>query len=197
MERKLNQRTAGWACIGSGVLLTTAGVVFDHAYFGEPNANATMVRIPQTLFAASVPGLVGGVRAFVATLPSPAPRPSAIGQAMVYAIFAATGVGSLLSVARPKQPPWLNPLGSVLQSVGMLVLGSVTLRSNVFADWSRWVPLLIGAWFFAYMPAQFAFFAGPNGIPSHTLMRGVWGPLWALLGVMLITRTRTVAAAAQ
>jgi hypothetical protein len=28
-------------------------------------------------------------------------------------------------------------------------------------------------------------------------MRGVWGPLWALLGVMLITRTRTVAAAAQ
>lgn len=29
MKRELNQSTSGWACIGSGVLLATAGVVFD------------------------------------------------------------------------------------------------------------------------------------------------------------------------
>jgi hypothetical protein len=197
MKQGLNQRTYGWACIGSGVLLVVGGVVFDQARFGEPDADATMVRMSQTLFVASVPGLAGGVRALVATLPSPAPRWSVLGQAIVYAGFAATTMGSLLSIARPIQPPWLNPVGSVLQSVGMLVLGSVTLRSHVFADWSRWVPLLIGAWFFAHMPAQFTFFASPSGIPSHTLMMGVWGPLWALLGALLVTRTRMVATAAQ
>lgn len=155
------------------------------------------MRVSQTLFVASVPGLADGVRALVTALPSPALRWSVIGQSIVHAGFAATTKGSVFSIARPMQPLWLNPVSSVLQSVGMLVLGSVTLRGHVFVDWSRWVPLLIGAWFFAHMPAQLAFFASPTGIPSHTLMMGVWRPLWALLGAMLIARSRTVAAAAN
>jgi hypothetical protein len=157
MERLLNQQTYGWACIASGAVLATAGVVFDQAHFGEPDADPTLVRISQALFVASVPGLVGGVRALAALHAGREGRSIRIGRAIAYAGLAATGAGSLLSVARPTKPAWLNPLGSVLQSVGMLVLGSTTLRSSVFADWSRWVPLLIGAWFFAHLPMQFAF----------------------------------------
>lgn len=197
MERLHNQRTDGWTCIASGALLATAGVLFDQARFGEPDADARLVRVSQTLFVATVPGLFRGVRALATLHAGRGGRATQIGAMIAYAGLAATGVGSLLSVARPIKPQWLNPLGSVLQSVGMLVLGSVVLRKDVFADWSRWVPLLIGTWFFVHMPAQFAFFASPSGIPSHTLMMGVWGPLWALLGALLVMHTRMVAAEAQ
>ncbi len=66
MERGLNQRTFGWTCIASGAVLAAAGVVFDQARFGEPDVDTRMVRIAQTLFVASVPGLAGGVRALAA-----------------------------------------------------------------------------------------------------------------------------------
>ncbi len=162
--------------------------MFDQAHFGEPDASTALVRVSQTLFVASVPGLVAGVRALIGTFPTPMPRAAAIGQMSAYAGRASTFVGSLLSVARPSDTPWLNPLGSVLQSVGMLLVGSAILRCAALTGWRRYVPLLVGAWFFAHMPFQLAFFASPNGIPSHTLMMGVWGPLWALLGVALNTR---------
>jgi hypothetical protein len=175
----------GWAAIAGGALLAVAGLLLDIARFGEPDANTTLVRAAQLLFVTSVPGLLGAVRALVA-LQWAGSRVTQIGRALAYAGLAATALGSLLVVARPAEVQLLNPIGSMLQSAGMLVLGGATLRSGALPGWSRWLPLLIGGWFFAQLPVQFTFFASPSGIPSHTFMCLVWGPLWALLGAALL-----------
>jgi hypothetical protein len=182
-------RPSGWAAIAGGTLLAIAGPLLDIARFGELDANTTLVRAAQLLFVASAPGLLGGVRALVA-LQWAGSRVTQIGRALAYAGLAATALGSLLVVARPAEVQLLNPIGSVLQSAGMLVLGGVTLRSGALPGWSRWLPVLIGGWFFAHLPFQFAFFASPSGIPSHTFMCLVWGLLWALLGAALLQSTR-------
>jgi hypothetical protein len=180
----------GWATIAGGALLAIAGPLLDIARFGEPDANTTLVRAAQLLFVASVPGSLGGVRALVTLQRAGGSLATQIGRALAYAGLAATALGSLLVVARPAEVQLLNPIGSVLQSAGMLVLGSVTLRNGALPGGSRWLPLLIGGWFFAQLPVQFAFFASPSGIPSHTFMCLVWGPLWALLGAALLQYTR-------
>jgi hypothetical protein len=182
-------RPSGWAPIAGGALLTIAGPLLDIARFGEPDANTTLVRAAQLLFVASIPGLLGGVRALVA-LQWAGSRVTQIGRALAYAGLAASALGSLLFAIRPTEVQFLNPIGSVLLSVGMLVLGSVMLRNGTLPGGSRWLPLLIGGWFFAHLPVQFAFFASPRGVPSHTFMCLVWGPLWALLGAALLQYTR-------
>jgi hypothetical protein len=189
MSLEHTTHSSGWAAIAGGALLAVAGPLLDIARFGEPDANTTLVRAAQLLFVASAPGLLGGVRALVALQP-PSGRATLVGKLLAYAGLAATALGSLLVVARPAEVQLLNPIGSVLLSAGMLVLGSVTLRSRALPGWSRWLPLLIGGWFFAHMPVQFAFFASPSGVPSHTFMCLVWGPLWAMLGAALLQYTR-------
>jgi hypothetical protein len=81
----------------------------------------------------------------------------------------------------------LNPIGSVLVSAGVLVLGISALRHRVWGGWAGIVPVLVGAWFIVHVPFQLAFFASPTGVPSHTFMSLVWGPLWALLGGIVIS----------
>jgi hypothetical protein len=169
----------GWATIAGGALLTIAGPLLDIARFGEPDADIALVRAAELLFAASVPGLLGGVRALAALQANAGGRSIQIGRTLAYAGLAASALGSLLFAIRPTEVQFFNPIGSVLLSIGMLVLGKVTLRSGALPGWSRWLPVLIGGWFFAHMPVQFAFFASPSGVPSHTFMCLVWGPLWA------------------
>jgi hypothetical protein len=177
-------RPSGWAAIAGGALLIVAGPLLDIARFGEPDANTNMVRAAELLFVASVPALLGGVRALGALLPA-GDRTTRIGKALAYAGLAASALGSLLFAMRPTEVQLFNPLGSVLLSAGMLVLGSATLRNHTLPGRARWLPLLIGGWFFAHLPVQYAFFASPSGVPSHTFMCLVWGPLWALLGAAL------------
>jgi hypothetical protein len=179
--------SSGWAAIAGGVLLVIAGPLLDIARFGEPNADLGLVRIAQLLFVASAPCLFVAVRVLAWLQPSAERRTTTLGKALAYAGIAATAAGSLLTVLSPAEVQLLNPIGSILQAAGMLVLGKATLRRNVLPGWKRFLPLLNGAWFIAHLPIQFAFFASPSGIPSHTLMFLVWGPLWALMGAALLT----------
>lgn len=178
--------SSGWAAIAGGALLVIAGPLLDVARFGEPNADLGLVRIAQLLFVASAPCLLVAVRGLAWLLPSDARRATTLGRALAYAGIAATAAGSLLTALRPAEVQLLNPIGSILQAAGMLVLGKATLRSEILPGWKRWLPLLNGGWFIAHLPIQFAFFASPSGIPSHTFMFLVWGPLWALLGAALL-----------
>ena len=178
--------SSGWAAIAGGALLVIAGPLLDIARFGEANADLGLVRIAQLLFVASAPCLFVAVRGLAWLLPSDARRATALGKALAYTGIAATAIGSLLTVLHPAEVQLLNPIGSILQAAGMLVLGKATMRSNIFRGWKRLLPLLNGGWFIAHLPIQFAFFASPSGIPSHTFMFLVWGPLWALLGAALL-----------
>jgi hypothetical protein len=179
----------GWATIAGGALLAVAGPLLDISGFGEPSPNTTLVQVAQLLFVASIPGLAAGVRALVVLQPA-GDRAVFLGKLLAYAGLAATALGSLLTVARPTEVQLLNPLGSVLQSAGMLAIGSAAIRSGALPGAIRWLPLLIGGWFLTQLPFQFAFFASPSGIPSHTFMCLVWGPLWALLGAALLQHDR-------
>src|SRR5215218_1488779 len=122
--------TFGWAAVAGGALLTIAGPLLDIARFGEPDANIALVRIAELLFVASVPGLLGGVRALEALQAAEGARATQIGRALAYAGLPTSALGSLLFAIRPTEVQLLNPIGSVVQSAGMLVLGSVTLRNH-------------------------------------------------------------------
>ena len=184
------KNTSGWAAIAGGALLTIAGPLLDIARFGEPDANIALVRAAELLFVASIPGLFGGVRALVALQRASGSRATQIGRALAYTGLATSALGSLLFAMRPTTVQLFNPIGSVLLSAGMLVLGSATLRNHLLPGRGRWLPLLIGGWFLAHLPIQFAFFASPSGVPSHTFMCLVWGPLWVLLGAALLQHNR-------
>jgi hypothetical protein len=187
-------RRLGQATFVGGALFATAGPLLDMGRFAEADANPALVRVAQLFVLASAPALAGGVGALVALLRTQAPRAARAGAALAYAGFAATVAGSALSVVRPTEVQLLNPIGSVLVSAGMLVLGISALRRQVFTGWARIVPVLIGAWFFVHIPFQLAFFARPSGVPSHTFMCLVWGPLWALLGGTVIRASSTSSA---
>src|SRR5215213_6090758 len=99
----------GWAAIAGGVLLTIAGPLLDSARFGEPDANIALVRAAELLFVASVPGLLGGVRALVALQPAGGCA-TPIGKALAYAGLAASALGSLLFAVRPTEVQLFNPI---------------------------------------------------------------------------------------
>lgn len=78
-----------------------------------------------------------------------------------------------------------TPAGGLISSLGMIVLGIAAMRSGVFTDWRRFVPLLVGVWFFVQIPLQIAFFISAQGSPSYALLLGVFGLLWALVGYVV------------
>lgn len=83
----------------------------------------------------------------------------------------------------------LTPGGSLVMSVGMVVLGSAVVASQRLAGWPRFVPLLVGLYFPLQLVVQLLFFLngrdsapGPNG-----LLLGSWGVCWALLGCAILS----------
>lgn len=86
-----------------------------------------------------------------------------------------------------------TPMGSLLLTVGMLILGGAVLGAGVWRGWHKFIPLLVGLYFPFQLPLQIIFFLG-QGKGPNALLLGVWGVLWALLGVVLwtnISKTRS------
>jgi len=79
-----------------------------------------------------------------------------------------------------------TPLGSLLLTIGMLKLSVAVLSAGVWRDWRRFIPLLVGLYFPIQLPIQIIFFLG-QGKGPNALLLGVWGILWALLGVAIWT----------
>ncbi|HEU5487061.1 MAG TPA: hypothetical protein VFU98_19315 [Microlunatus sp.] len=46
-------------------------------------------------------------------------------------------------------------IGTLLSATGLVMAGTVTLRSGVWSSWRRYTPLALGVWMLAMMPLQF------------------------------------------
>ena len=70
-------------------------------------------------------------------------------------------------------------------------MGIATLRAGIVAGWQRFVPVLLGLWFFVQLPLQVIFFISTSGLPSYTLLLGIWGILWAVFGCVVLWRSNS------
>lgn len=69
-------------------------------------------------------------------------------------------------------------VGTLLTAVGLIMAGTATLRSGVWAGWRRFTPLLLGIWMIAMMPLQFT--------PALPLAVGIYSIAVMALGLALI-----------
>ena len=46
-------------------------------------------------------------------------------------------------------------IGTLLTAIGLILAGTVTVRSGVWSAWRRYAPLVLGGWMLAMMPLQF------------------------------------------
>ncbi len=100
----------------------------------------------------------------------------------------------LTTDASADQP--FTPAGGIVSSLGMIVYGIAAIRAGAAGKLRRFVPVLVGVWFFLQLPLQIAFFFPVGGSPSFLLLLGVLGALWALTGYLVRSeaRARVVAA---
>jgi len=94
--------------------------------------------------------------------------------------------------AREFRQPF-TPLGSFAMSIGMILTGIAVLNTDILDDPWRYVPLLTGLFFLAQFPVQAIFFIRTQGAPSYRVL-SLWGLLWALCGLALLTLTTSPAA---
>lgn len=74
-----------------------------------------------------------------------------------------------------------TPLGSLLLTLGMLILAVAVLSAGRLKGWRKFVPLLVALYFPLQFPLQAILFLGQGRGPNPLLL-GSWGLLWALLG---------------
>jgi len=89
----------------------------------------------------------------------------------------------LTTDASADQP--FTPAGGIVSSLGMIVYGIAAIRAGAAGKLRRFVPVLVGVWFFLQLPLQIAFFFPVGGSPSFLLLLGVLGALWALTGYVV------------
>lgn len=177
-------RLGAWACIVSGLLLSLSSPLTDLA--ADQAIDLGAARVANLISVACVPGLMAGAIALAALHAHLATRAVQIGRLLTLIGLTVWLVAGLYLVVQPDAPQLLTPLGSALMSVGIIVLGVVALRARVLQGWRRFVPLLVGGWFFAQFPLQFALFISQGDHPRYVLLLGVWGVLWASLGAALL-----------
>lgn len=79
------------------------------------------------------------------------------------------------------------PLGAFLNGTGMVLVGIACLRSRIWVNWKRYVPLFAGLFPFLFMfPIRFLTGARPAAII------GLWGFPWILLGIACLYRSYEV-----
>lgn len=76
--------------------------------------------------------------------------------------------------------------GALLVCIGMLPLGIATILARRLTGWRKFAPFSVGLYYAAMIPVQVAFFIGPSGTPSATLL-AFWGLTWALLGYAIFS----------
>lgn len=69
-------------------------------------------------------------------------------------------------------------VGTLLTAVGLIMAGTATLRSGVWAGWRRFTPLALGVWMVVMMPLQFT--------PALPLAVGIYALAVMALGLALI-----------
>ncbi len=80
----------------------------------------------------------------------------------------------------------LTPLGGILITLGMSVLGMATLGEKKLSGWRAWMPLLVGLYFLVQLVViQVPFFLR-GGHPLFAPLLDLWGLFWVLLGLVMV-----------
>ena len=171
-----------YACILCGMLLFANGAIAETQSHG-----ATIANTPITLVA-SIFGLLGSFGFLFAYWALQSFRVAGSGWlSKLSGGFIITGLilgvmGSIYTLPDPNRVQWLTPLGSVSVSLGWLAFGIGVLRSRILQSWQRFVPLILGLYFFIQFPLQFFLFISVRGYPSYLIVVGGYGVLIAILG---------------
>lgn len=80
-----------------------------------------------------------------------------------------------------------TPLGALLCAIGMILVGIATLKSRIWTDWKRYIPLLIGLFPFIFM-YPIVYLTGQRAY--YTI--GFWGIPWFILGIASWLRSQDV-----
>lgn len=84
------------------------------------------------------------------------------------------------------------PLGAVLNSLGMILVGIASLRANIWTGWRRYSPLIVGLFPFVFMfPLVILTGARPPA------MIGLWGFPWLALGLAAWQRASEIVTNSQ
>jgi hypothetical protein len=92
-------------------------------------------------------------------------------------------VGSLYIYTFPERAvrQFFTPGGSILLTLGALLLATAVLAAKRWRGWRAITPLLAGLYFPAHFPIQAVFFLSRGKGPLPALL-GAWGIFWFLLG---------------
>ena len=194
MKPSNSLRLLGYACLICGLLLFTNGVLAELSEGGRTSNDAMTL-------AASLAGNIGafgfqvaffGLQRIKAAGSGWLPKLS--GGLIIIGLIFGLG-GSLYTQLYPNSPQWGTPVGSLLVSLGWVVYGIGVLRVHELQGWQRFVPLLLGLFFFLQLPLQIIFFISVRGHPNYLIVVGGYGILIALLGyTMLFVKKRTILA---
>lgn len=178
-------RLLGWICLVCGTLVAIAGFLLDSQVTGAVQADTAIARFANGLFGVAVLGLMGGVLGLWSLrvggsgwLPQTATVVALVGLLL-------WTIGGLYLTTNASADQVFTPAGGLISSIGMIMLGIAVIRARVLNDWRKFVPLLVGGWFFVQLPLQVIFFIGVRGSPSYTILLGVFGVLWVLVGYVV------------
>lgn len=84
--------------------------------------------------------------------------------------------GAIAYVLGQWMPLPFAPMGAFLSGIGMLVVGFASLKGNIWTDWKRYIPLVVGSFPFVFM---FPILIISGARPAQLI--GLWGCPWLLL----------------
>ena len=178
---------AAWACVTSGGVLALSSHLADLTSHGRPDDTAA--RLVNVIAATCAAGLAGGIYGLNAIHQHRLGRAGAFGTSLTYIGLMVWIVGGLNLILLSPVPFLLILLGTAVQAIGMLILGTSILRKGVMSGWKRYVPLLNGAWFFTQFILQLPLLIGQGWHPFFTLLFSLWGILWMLVGFVVLKQT--------
>jgi hypothetical protein len=179
-DRPAMLRTVG--AIGTAAGLLFAGItVWEHAA-GLESGGGFARTLNQTGFAVAMAGYVGlGIGLAVA-------RPGGR-RSQVFPILVATAWAALLAAAAVEaftsvdpDADLLNPVGGLLQCIGLIGLGVTTAVAGRWTGWQRFWPLGLAAFYTGALFVPAAFGVQPSGFVA-----AVWALGYAGLGLALAT----------
>ena len=191
MKNTMLTRLAAAACLVGGLIFlldfTLVGWVLKMNFLSSVKPAANLART--ALWCVSAVGLTGGAVGLYLVGATGTGWQKKLGfGGMIFNLLGAISyiAGTLFIYNFPERATKqiFTPGGSLLLTVGMLMLGGAVLAAGVWRGWLRFIPLLVGLYFPVQLPLQIIFFLGQGKGPNPFLL-GVWGILWALLGAVL------------
>jgi hypothetical protein len=131
-----------------------------------------------------IPGVLG-IRAAGAYKNSRAGKAGTLLTIIGQVTWAAGAIYILINPAQEWDQP-LTPLGAMLSSLGMILIGVSVIRAGVWTDWRRFAPILVPAYYFLFvLPLQFLVFI-PKTDDVNFYLLGTWYLTWSVVGVALL-----------